>query len=493
MDPILNKVFENGFKPRLLDEKRKGAKRYEGVCSDCKEKRVFSYAYLMRHVKPVCKECLEKHADPILHKTFENGFKPRLLDEKRKGRKQYGGICPDCKEEKVFSYPCVSRNANPICEDCRDKVSNKVFENGFKPRLLDEKRNGAKQYEGVCPDCKEKVVFSYNYLMCHVKPVCKKCRETRADSILHKTFENSFKPHLLDEKRKGKKQYSGICPDCKEKRVFSYAYLMRHVKPVCKECLEKHADPILHKTFENSFKPHLLDERHKGKKQYGGVCPDCKEKVVFLAQYLKNNDNPVCEACLEKRTDTILHKTFENGFKPHLLDEKREGKKQYEGVCPDCKVKVVFTRYYLMYHINPVCEECRKRFTPLESKYHELTNRHKLKKAPGDVVLTFEQNNALRINGRCVYSNELGPRKLAVIDGKKETINYIGLDRKDSKHGYTLENSTPCSGWMNRAKHTMSTASFMKKIKTLIKHQLKVMPEEEFQEIVRQAINDRKN
>ena len=306
------------------------------------------------------------------------------------------------------------------------------------------------------------------------------------DPILNKVFENGFKPHLLDERRNGQKQYGGVCPDCKEKRVFSYHVLNNTASPVCEEC----RDTVLNKVFENGFKPHFLDGRRKGNKQYEGVCPDCKEKVVFSYNYLMCHVKPVCKKCREKQTDLILNKVFENGFKPHLLDEKRKGKKQYSGICPDCKEKKVFIYSYLSNNASPVCKECRERQPRLESIYRALTNRHKQKKAPGDVVLTFEQNNALRINGRCVYSNELGPRKTVVIDGKKVTVKYIGLDRKDSKHGYTLENSVPCATWLNNGKLTMSTASFREKIKTLIKHQLKVMPEEELA-VMKKIIEER--
>ena len=50
------------------------------------------------------------------------------------------------------------------------------------------------------------------------------------------------------------------------------------------------------------------------------------------------------------------------------------------------------------------------------------------------------------------------------------TFTYNGLDRVDSKNGYTLENTVPCCRTCNIAKHTMTREQFLQWIKNVYAH-----------------------
>ena len=54
--------------------------------------------------------------------------------------------------------------------------------------------------------------------------------------------------------------------------------------------------------------------------------------------------------------------------------------------------------------------------------------------------------------------------------GKKNPLYYNGLDRIDSKKGYTEDNCTSCCKRCNFAKHEMSKDDFFKHILKIIKH-----------------------
>lgn len=67
------------------------------------------------------------------------------------------------------------------------------------------------------------------------------------------------------------------------------------------------------------------------------------------------------------------------------------------------------------------------------------------------------------MSGRCVYCG-VGPSTTLTIKRKGRTkvdsITYNGIDRIDSRRGYTAENSVPCCATCNMAKSDMSLADF---------------------------------
>ena len=115
----------------------------------------------------------------------------------------------------------------------------------------------------------------------------------------------------------------------------------------------------------------------------------------------------------------------------------------------------------------------------LKVQYSHLKRRHK-KLDTTNSVFDFETFKKLS-KGSCKYcgleySKEIEDRLSERSDGKKLSDNIIkinGIDRIDSKIGYTEENSVSCCKYCNFAKHTMSEDEFYKWIRRVYEYNFK--------------------
>ena len=115
----------------------------------------------------------------------------------------------------------------------------------------------------------------------------------------------------------------------------------------------------------------------------------------------------------------------------------------------------------------------------LKVQYSHLKRRHK-KLDTTNSVFDFETFKKLS-KGSCKYcgleySKEIEDRLSERSDGKKLSDNIIkvnGIDRVDSKVGYTESNSVSCCKYCNFAKHTMSEDEFYKWIRRVYEYNFK--------------------
>lgn len=87
--------------------------------------------------------------------------------------------------------------------------------------------------------------------------------------------------------------------------------------------------------------------------------------------------------------------------------------------------------------------------------------------------IDFESFDSL-INQNCHYCN-IPPSNIFKDKNRKKKIKnddffYSGLDRKDNKKGYSLDNVVPCCARDNWAKNTMSYEEYIKQIKKTHDH-----------------------
>lgn len=57
-------------------------------------------------------------------------------------------------------------------------------------------------------------------------------------------------------------------------------------------------------------------------------------------------------------------------------------------------------------------------------------------------------------------------------DVERYKVNIVGVDRKDSSKGYTIENSLPCCAVCNRMKMELSYDDYLKKIEEIYNHRI---------------------
>ena len=96
--------------------------------------------------------------------------------------------------------------------------------------------------------------------------------------------------------------------------------------------------------------------------------------------------------------------------------------------------------------------------------YREVLNRHKRRWNGGECI-SFDHFKNLA-DQPCVYCNHAGSntyrdygRKGLLISA--ETLNINGIDRVDSRYGYTEANSKPCCLYCNRGKNDRKINYFL--------------------------------
>lgn len=80
--------------------------------------------------------------------------------------------------------------------------------------------------------------------------------------------------------------------------------------------------------------------------------------------------------------------------------------------------------------------------------------------------LDYEKFKGLVLSN-CYYSNHPPAQKLKYY---RQIFLYTGIDRKDNKVGYTVENSVPCCAQCNRAKSGMSYDKWIDWLNSFEKH-----------------------
>jgi hypothetical protein len=69
----------------------------------------------------------------------------------------------------------------------------------------------------------------------------------------------------------------------------------------------------------------------------------------------------------------------------------------------------------------------------------------------------------------CFYCN-CSPSQVSVVKSGSGNYIYNGIDRLDSKQGYTMDNTVPCCGRCNEAKNDLSYEDFVKWIESVHKN-----------------------
>ena len=119
-----------------------------------------------------------------------------------------------------------------------------------------------------------------------------------------------------------------------------------------------------------------------------------------------------------------------------------------------------------------------REFAILKHQYNMIKKRQKeLKKRdnnPDEIIISFEDYCDL-IKNNCIYCGLEPNRKIKdrlnrdkLMSDTIVTVN--GIDRFDSKKGYTKENSVPCCFECNRSKSDMSEIDFLNFIKRVYNH-----------------------
>lgn len=121
---------------------------------------------------------------------------------------------------------------------------------------------------------------------------------------------------------------------------------------------------------------------------------------------------------------------------------------------------------YCSYKLRP---QSINRYTS-EERLYKLHVVGRCKKANIENQLTLEQFSLL-INQSCTYCGA-NPRivnhLLSNKHAKRQPIKANGIDRKDSKMGYTIENCVSCCWDCNRMKGTLTVEEFYDKIFKII-------------------------
>jgi hypothetical protein len=129
------------------------------------------------------------------------------------------------------------------------------------------------------------------------------------------------------------------------------------------------------------------------------------------------------------------------------------------------------------------CGSCSMLKPEGEAAFNEVYRQYKYqaKVRSLEFCITKEHFKTLT-KGNCYYCG-VEPRQLGNSAKRCSPYIYNGVDRKDNKQGYTVENSVPCCKVCNKAKLAMSLSQFMEWINRLISYNtVKEMPRASEQE-----------
>lgn len=88
-----------------------------------------------------------------------------------------------------------------------------------------------------------------------------------------------------------------------------------------------------------------------------------------------------------------------------------------------------------------------------------IAYKHDAKKRDLDFILSKEEFKLLT-SDNCFYCG-IEPKQIMRAKNNNGDYIYNGIDRKNNKEGYTLENCLPCCGNCNRAKRALSFEDFL--------------------------------
>ena len=109
---------------------------------------------------------------------------------------------------------------------------------------------------------------------------------------------------------------------------------------------------------------------------------------------------------------------------------------------------------------------CRHPLPKGEATFNSLISGWKTRAKKRKVKFTLSRKDIIRlIKEPCYYCGiEPYQEHKYKYRGENNSLIYQGLDRKDSKKGYTLKNVVPCCGKCNRIKHVLSQDEFRRHI-----------------------------
>jgi hypothetical protein len=222
-----------------------------------------------------------------------------------------------------------------------------------------------------------------------------------------------------------------------------------------------------------------IENKH-GKTQWLCQC-DCGNTTKKLGVDLKREVNPSCGCALY---DNLLGMKFNMLTPIEKVDRPKDKKQPYvywKCKC-DCGNEKILSSKSLILGTTLSCgcygrEATSKRFSKekgiatenvLYSTYTYNATRRNL-----DFCLTREEFLEMtRCN--CFYC---GCEPSQVVKSRNKNNNgdtiYNGIDRLDSKLGYTKENSVPCCGTCNRIKMNMSKDEFLLWVEKVYNHLIK--------------------
>lgn len=188
-----------------------------------------------------------------------------------------------------------------------------------------------------------------------------------------------------------------------------------------------------------------------------------------IRKYNLFGNGRITKSCVTCSQDKPKDRTGERYGKITLTSYNRRARKMehlWNGVC-DCGYQGVWNTKKLGKLKDDVSGKCRHKSVAETAPQVIIFNRYQ--KSAIDRKLSFDltqEELSLLIGENCHYC---GSECVSRLTSSEEDFYYNGIDRKNSKKGYTLSNSVTCCKFCNYAKGTKSYSDFKKWIQRVVK------------------------
>lgn len=138
-----------------------------------------------------------------------------------------------------------------------------------------------------------------------------------------------------------------------------------------------------------------------------------------------------------------------------------------------CGVEFEITSHGLTRGTTARCNSCRLKRLQFNNRKADSAVRHlfsryrcQARTARRSFKISFEKFKTLT-SAPCFYTGRVPEQIVKMVGSQHE---YNGLDRLNNRKGYTLQNSVPCCGVINKMKGTLDAKTFILLCKEVAKH-----------------------
>lgn len=290
--------------------------------------------------------------------------------------------------------------------------------------------------------------------------------------ILNKKF-GLLTPIRFHEQKDGRDFWFCKCA-CGNEKVFNGRYLRNGDTKSC-GCLKNKSKykNLINKRFGKllvfGFKATNNDRAH-----WECLC-DCGHSIVLTSKKLLSNNTKSC-GCLKHdfKYDSLIGQKFGkltviNFNETRWAEGKR--KRAYWNCLCDCGANKVIEASCLTtgntlscgcYQRSKGSERSIKRFglQPGESSFNDLYRNYKSGAKVRNIDFDLSKEEAKILFKQNCYYCGIEPSQIQKLKNRNGDFIYNGIDRIDSKFGYTTDNCVACCSKCNRAKLSMSRDDF---------------------------------